>query len=171
MTTQQLYLINCLYLVALVLVAFFTRATARRIAGALVGGVAVSVMALGADALGEELGWWRMAVWGPHILPLVCLSFVVSVTPIYLVTWRVARKFGRRGLVVVVVALTVIGPPRDYAYMARFPEWGSYAPGVVPVLAIAAIYAMLVPLGHSLMRLVAGPAKTDRLARRPWESA
>lgn len=170
MTTQQLYVINCLYAIALALVAFFTRATGRRLAGALVGGAAVSVIALGADALGEELGWWRMAIWGLY-LPLVYVSFVVSLAPIYLVTWRVARKFGWRGLAVGVLVLTVIGPPRDYMYVARFPEWASYAPGVVPVLAIATLYAIVVPLGHSMMRLVAGPAKADRLARRPWESA
>ncbi len=112
-----------------------------------------------------------MAIWGPDILPLVYFNFVISVTPIYLVTWRIARKFGRRGLAVAVVVLTVIGPPRDYAYMARFPEWGRYAPGVVPALAIAAIYASLVPLGHPVMRLIAGPAGADRLARRPWETS
>jgi hypothetical protein len=26
-------------------------------------------------------------------------------------------------------------------------------------------------VGHGVMRLVAGPAREDRLARRPWESA
>lgn len=171
MTTQQLYLFNGLYLAGLVVVAILTRATARRIVGALAGGAAVGVMALSADALGEKLGWWRMAIWGPYLLPLVYLDFVVSAAPIYLVTWRVARRFGRRGLAVVAAVLTVIGPPRDYAYMARFPEWGSYAPGVVPVLAIAAIYALLIPLGHGVMRLVAGPAREDRLARRPWDAA
>ena len=171
MTARQLYLISCLYFVALVLVAFFTRATARRVAGALVGAVAFGLMGLVADALGERLGWWRMALWGPNLLPLVRLCFVVSLTPVYLVTWRVARRYGWRGLAVVVVVLAVLGPPRDYAIMARFPEWGSYAPGVVPVLVVAAIYAFLVPIGHSVMRLVAGPAKADRLTRRPWEPA
>jgi len=171
MTTQQLHLMNGFYLVALILVAFFTRATARRIAGALVGGIAGGGMALGVDALGEEWGWWRMAIWGPSLLPLVYLDFVVSVMPIYLVTWRVARKFGWRGLAVVAGGLAGIGPPRDYAYMARFPAWGSYARGIVPVLAIAAIYALLLPLGHGVMRLVAGPASADRLSRRPWEAA
>jgi len=171
MTSQQLHIANGLYLAMLVVVAIATRATARRIAGAVAGAVACGAMALGADAIGEEFGWWRMAIWAPDILPLVYLNFVVSCTPIFLVTWRVARRFRRLGLTVVTVVLVVIGPPRDYAYMARFPEWGAYAPGVVPVLAIAAIYATLVPLGHSVMRLVAGPASQDRLARRPWEAA
>ena len=171
MTTQQLYLFNCLYLGILVVVAFFTRATARRIAGAMAGGVVFSVVALGIIALGEEVGWWHMAItWEPYFLTVLCLGFALCAF-IYLITWRIARRFGWRGLAVAVAAAAIIGPPRDYWYMARFPEWGAYAPGVAPVLAIAATYAVMVVLGHGVMRLVAGPAREDRLARRPWESA
>ena len=112
-----------------------------------------------------------MAIWVPSILPLLYVAFVVSIAPIYLVTWRVARRFGWRGLAVAAVVIAVLGPPRDYAYMASFPEWGSYGPGIVPVLAIAGIYAMLVPLGHFVMRPIAGPPCADRLVRRPWETA
>ncbi len=66
MTTQQLLLFNCLYLAALVVVAYFTRATARRIAGALAGGAAFGVVALGIIALGEAAAWWHMAItWEP----------------------------------------------------------------------------------------------------------
>jgi hypothetical protein len=167
LTKVQLHLFNCFYLTVFIVVAFFTRATARRIAGALAGGVVFGVVALGIIALGEKAGWWHMAIaWEPYFLTLMLIDFALGAF-IYLITWRIARRFGWRGLAVVVVVLTVIGPPRDYAYMARFPEWGSYAPGVVPVLVIAVIYAILVPLGHSVMRLVAGPAGADRLARRP----
>ena len=47
MTTLQIHLFNCLYLAVLIVIAFFTRATARRIAGALAGGIAFGVVALG----------------------------------------------------------------------------------------------------------------------------
>jgi hypothetical protein len=90
---------------------------------------------------------------------------------IYLITWRIARRLGWRGLVVVMVVFAALGPVRDYQYMAMFPGWGAYAPGIAPVLAIAATYAVMVVLGHGVMRLVAGPAREDRRARRPWESA
>ena len=43
MTTQQLTLFNALYLVALLIVAFLTCPTLRRIAGALAGAAVVSV--------------------------------------------------------------------------------------------------------------------------------
>jgi hypothetical protein len=170
MTTQQLHLSNCLYLVALVVVAFLTRATWRRIAGALAGGAAFGLLALGAVTLGEELGWWHFAItWEPYFLTLFVINFALPVAPVFLVTWRVARRFGWRGLAVVVIALAAIGPPRDYAYMQRFPEWGTYGPGVSPFLAVAAIYASIVPVGQSVMRLVAGPARGSPLAQRPWE--
>jgi hypothetical protein len=171
MTTQQLYLFNGLYLVVLIVMAILTRATPRRLAGALAGGVAVGVMALGIIALGEEAGWWHMAItWEPYFLTVMLIDFALCGF-IFLITWRIARRFGWRGLAVVGVVAAVIGPPRDYWYMAQFPEWGAYAPGITPFLAISATYVLLGVAGHGVMRLIAGPATADRLARRPWEPA
>jgi hypothetical protein len=127
---------------------------------------------LGAVALGEEMGWWHFVIaWEPYFLTLLLLDAVISCGAIFLVTWRVARRFGWRGLVVVVVILAIIGPPRDYWYMKTFPEWGEYRPGIAPFVAVAVIYALLVPVGQPVMRLVAGPARADPLARRPWQVA
>ena len=170
MTTFQLHLFNGVYLAVLVAVAFFTRATVRRIAGAVAGGVGFGVVALGIIACGEKVGWWYMAItWEPYFVTLLMAGFTLGAF-IYLITWRIARRFGWRGLAVAVIVAAVIGPPRDYWYMARFPEWGAYGPGVAPVLAIAATYAVMVVLGHGIMRLVAGPARADRLARRSWDA-
>jgi len=171
MTTQQIHICNGLYLVILIVVAVLTRATARRIAGAVVGGVAYGVVALGIVALGEKAGLWHMALtWEPYFLTLLLINFALSAY-VYLITWRIDRRFGWRGLAVVVIVAVVIGPPRDYSFLANYPEWGAYAPGVAPVLAVAANYVLLVLVGHGVMRLVAGPAGEDRLARRPWESS
>jgi hypothetical protein len=157
MTTTQLHLLNGLYLIILVVVAVLTRATARRIAGALVGGAAAGVLAPGIVALGEKAGWWHMAItWAPYFLTLLRIDFALCAF-IFLITWRIARRFGWRALAVVIIAAAVIGPPRDYWYLARFPEWGAYGPGIVPVLAISATYVLLVLLGHGVMRLIAGP--------------
>jgi len=170
-TTQQLHLFNGIGLVVFVVVAILTRATARRVVGALAGGAALGVVALGIIALWVEAGWWRFAItWEPYYLTLLWIDFALGAY-IFLITWRIARRFGWRGLTAVVIAAAVIGPPRDYWYTKRFPEWGSYAPGVAPVLAISATYVILVGLGHGVMRLVAGPARGSPLARRPWESA
>jgi len=89
---------------------------------------------------------------------------------IFLITWRIDRWFGRRGLAVVAVGLAVIGPPRDYWYMQHFPEWGYYAPGIAPLLAISVTYVLVCVVGHGVMQLIAGPARQDQLARRPWEA-
>ena len=172
MTTQQIHLFNCLYLAVWVVVALITRGDgAARIAGALAGGIAVGVVVLGVIALGEKVGWWHMAItWEPYFLTLLLIDLALSAF-IYLITWRITRRFGWRGLAVVVIVAAVVGPPRDYWYMAKFPEWGAYGPGIAPVLAISATYVLIVLLGHGVMRLVAGPARGSLLARRPWESA
>jgi uncharacterized membrane protein len=167
MTTQQLHLFNAIGLVVLVVVAFLTRATARRIAGAVAGAAAFGVVALGINAFGEKAGWWHMVItWEPYFIALLLIDFTLCAF-IYLITWRIARRFGWRGLAVVVIVSAIIGPVRDYWYLARFPEWGAYGPGIAPVLAISVTYIVMVLLGHGVMYLVAGPARADRLARAP----
>ena len=171
MTTQQLYLFSGLYLILLVVVVVLTHATARRIRGALAGGLAVGVAGLGIIALGGKAGWWHQVItWQPYFLALLVVSFALCAF-VFLITWRIARRFGRRGLTVAMIFVAVIGPPRDYWYMARFPEWGAYNWGIATVLAVSAAYVLLGILGHGVMRLVAGPAREDRQARWPWEAA
>jgi len=69
------------------------------------------------------------------------------------------------------LALAILGPPRDYRFMATHPEWGAYAPGVAPLIAVGMTYALGVLLGHLVMWLVAGPVRGSPLARRPWEAS
>jgi hypothetical protein len=169
MTIRQIYLFTCLYLALLAVVIVVTRATLQRVAGALAGAAADGVAGLGIIAIGERAGWWHFVMsWEPYFLTLMCLG-MIPCGFIFLITWRIARRFGGRGLAVVVLVVAVLGPARDYLYMAAYPEWGTYAPGLTPVFATSAAYVTLGILGHGLMRQVAGPAAADRLARRPWE--
>lgn len=164
MTTQQIIIFTCAYLVALVAVVYFTRPTSRRLVGALAGGAAVGCFGMGAIVLGNASGLWRVPItWTPYFVSLFYLGLAISVTPIYLVTWRLARRFGWRGLAVFIGIVTIIGPPRDYLYAATYPAWMVFAPGVAPILADAATYAGIVAIGHGVMRLVAGPSRADRL--------
>ena len=166
MTTQQIILWSCVYLVELVAVIYFTRATARRIVGALMGGAVAGLLTLGAISLCGSLGWWQISLAStPYFRLLFYLALSIWPAPVYLVTWRVARRFGWRGLAVFVVVVAVIGPPRDYLIAAKFPQWMVFAPGVAPVLADAATYVGIVVIGHAVMRLIAGPASQDQLAR------
>ena len=163
MTIPQLYLFNVFYLAIFVVVAIFTRARIRRVVGALVGAAVFGVVALLIIRLGEWGGLWQMALqWDPYYLALMLIDFALCGF-IYLITWRIARRFGWRGLAVVVVLAAVLGPVRDYAYMRRFPEWGSYAPGIAPMIAVSATYVLMILLGHGVMRLIAGPACSDPL--------
>jgi hypothetical protein len=172
MTTQQVILWSCAYLIGFGVVFYFTRATTRRVVGAMFGGAAAGLLGLGAIALSEALGWWWIPFAStPYFLALFYLGLSISLMPIYLVTWRLARRFGWRGLAVFTGIVTVIGPPRDYLYAAMFPKWMVFAPGVAPILADGATYAGVVILGHVVMRLIAGPASEDRLARTPIEAA
>jgi hypothetical protein len=172
MTTQQIILWSCVYLVELVAVVYFTRATRRRVVAALAGGVAAGLLALGAITLCEAMGWWQIPFAStPYFLLLFYFALSIWPAPVYLVTWRVARRFGWRGLAVFVACVALIGPPRDYLIAAKFPKWMVFAPGVLPILADAATYVGIVVVGHVVMRLIAGPATGDRLARRPMEAA
>jgi len=148
------------YLVELVAVVYFTRATSRRILGAFVGGVAVGCFGMAAIALGNALELWRVPITRtPYFVALFYLALAISVTPIYLVTWRLARRFGWRGLAVFIGIVAIIGPPRDYLFASTFPGWMVFAPGVAPILADAVTYVGIVALGHAVMRLVAGPSR------------
>ena len=171
MTAQQLHLFNGLYLVVLVVVAVLTRATARRIAGALAGAAAMFVVGLAIVALGERVGWRRWEFpWEPNFLTALWINCTLCAF-VFLITWRIARRIGGRGLAVVAAVAAVLGPIRDKSFVERYPQWGSFAPGVAPVLAISASYVLAGVVGHGVMRLVAGPARASPLARRPWEAA
>jgi len=168
MTAGQLYWFDGLYLVLLIVVAIITRATAQRFVGAVTGGLAAGMAALGIDAAGEKAQLWHFAVaWEPVFVALLVVNFTLCAY-VFLILWRVVRRFGSRGFALTLILAALIGPPRDYWYMARFPEWGSYASGISPALAISATYVVLLVLGYGAMRLVAGPAREDRLAQWPW---
>jgi hypothetical protein len=155
-----------LYLAGFAAVAYLTKPKMPRIAGAFCGGAAFGLVALMALALGETQRWWRLPKAGSsHFQLLLWLGIAVSCAPVYLITWRVARRFGGGGLAVFALAAAVIGPPRDYVIAAKFPDWIIFSAGIAPVLGVGTIYALLVVVGHGVMRLVAGPAQDDSLAR------
>jgi len=172
MTTQQILLMECLYLALLGAVIHFTRATTRRSVGALAGGAAAGLLGLGAIALGDARDWWRIPPSAiPYFRLQLFLGLTISMTPTFLITWRVARRFGWRGLAVALGVVALIGPPRDCLIVAMFPTWMAFAPGVIPVLADAAAYIGMVTVGHAVMRLSAGPAYADRFSHRTGKTA
>lgn len=171
MTIEQLYWFSGLALILTVIAALLTRATLRRIVGASAGATAGGPVAIAIIVLCEKAGWWHMVFpREPYFLALLWLSLAFC-GYVFLLTWRIARRFGARGLAVAAGIIAILGPLRDSLYMAKFPEWGSYAPGLAPMLAISVAYLVLGIVGHGLMRLIAGPADRDQLARRPWDQS
>jgi len=117
-------------------------------------------------ALCEALGWWRMPIAStPFQALLLYFAISISLSPIYLVTWRIARRFAWRGLAIFTAVVTIIGAPRDYLIAAKFPQWMVFLPGVAPILADSVAYFLIVVAGHAVMRQIAGPSASDPLAR------
>jgi len=157
--------------ILLIAVAILARARTRRIVGAVAGGLVVGVVALGIIALGEKAQLWHFVIpWEPYFLAHLVVDFSLCAF-VFLIMWRVVRRFGSRGFGMTIIIAALIGPLRDYWYMAHFPEWGAYASGASPVLAISVTYVLLIVLGYGVMRLVGGPARADRLACWPWKAA
>jgi hypothetical protein len=170
MNAPQLVFSILIYAVAIPLVARLVRATRRRLVGALVGGVAIAAAAMPLLDLGGRLGWWTIRLVPPANDALVFLSFATAAPVFPLISWRVARRWGGAGLAAMTALAALLGPPRDAAWVAMFPEWMSYGPGPAPYLAVAAFYAGAVVIGHAAMTAVAGPSAPDPLADRPRPS-
>ena len=160
-----------IYLASLGAAAYFARPGARRMMGALGGGVAAGLSLPPLLALAEAQGWWRCPFLNlPHaplltLWPFSILVFSVSYAAIALAGWRIERRFGWPGTAWLLAAACVIGPPRDYAIATRYPELMVFGPGAAPIAGNAAVYFVTVALTLAVMRLIAGPAAKDRLAR------
>ena len=167
----QLHIFNALYLILLVVVAIITRANTRRIVGALAGTIAAAAAGIGVIAVCQRVGWWHFNThWDPYYLFQMGIGVALG-SFVFLLTWRLARRFGGRGLAIALLVAAILGPFRDSAYMARFPDWGYYSPGIAPMLAISVAYVVIGVVGHGLMRVISGPATADPLARPLWKHA
>lgn len=173
MTTQQMLLLaTCVYLILLAATTYFTRATRRRFLAALAGGLAVALIGVGVEVLFQTLGFWHYPSadqpYGPPMMyPLVVVMWAV----LALLGWRVMRRFGWRGQAVFLTAVTVVGTLRDYLIAGQALGFIVLAPGPLTVLVDAVCWAGTTALAQAVMRVVAGPAGADRLARRPWGAA
>jgi hypothetical protein len=172
MPLQQLLLIaSCVYLAVLVATVYFTRATTRRVLGAVAGGVAVAVVGFGVEVVCQALGFWRYPSDDTGHGSLLMYPVLVLVWAVFsLIGWRVMRRFGWRGQVVFLAVVTVQGTLRDYFEAGQALGVIILAPGPMTVLVDAVCWFGLTALAQGMMRLVAGPAAADQLARRPWQA-
>ena len=172
MTTQILLLATCVYLAGLALVTYLTRAGLRRFLGALAGGCAVAVVGAGVEILARTVGLWHYPSVEQPYGPLLMYPVLILMWAGYsLIGWRVMRRFGRRGLVVFLAAVMVLGTFRDYFVADKALGFITLSPGIGTILADGVCWSGLTALAMGVMRLVAGPATSDRLLRRRWEVA
>jgi hypothetical protein len=65
-TIGQLHMFNALYLILLVVVVIITRASMRRIVGALVGTFDAAAAGIAVIAVCERAGWWHFNMHWNH---------------------------------------------------------------------------------------------------------
>lgn len=167
----QLVLWACLAPAACGSAVFFTRARIRRVAGALTGGMLFGATWVIKLRLDYSMGWWRTRfAETPDPLSLVspALGLGIGVLGglVFLISWRVARRFGWVGVAVFIVVASASFTVRDRMYWDKFMHMMTVSWGVQALLADTAIFVLGLTLGHAAMRMVAGPAKGDGLARR-----
>ena len=147
---------------------FVTRATTRRVAGALCSALVFTAMSAPIDRLALRAGWWSypscdMPAHPP--LPIYVGQALIFVGCTALVAWRVQRRFGARGVATLAAIVCAAGLMRDFSVAAIFPEMICFGP--VPTSAIADIgaWAIVVFVALAVTRLVAGPASADSLRK------
>jgi len=165
MTTSFLLSVTGVYFVGFAVLAYFTRATRRRLLGALAGGLTVAVVGVGVETLFQTLGFWHYPGvdqrYGPVLMyPLVVLLWAGFA----LIGWRVMRRFGGRGEMVFLVVVTLFGTARDFAVAWLRPDLIAMTAGVALVAIDLILWGGLTALAQGVMRLVAGPATADPLA-------
>jgi CDP-diglyceride synthetase len=156
----------------LVVVAYFARATRRRIAGALIGAIPIIPMVMLYDRFAAQQGWWHYPSVTTATAPL---AWYIAAALWYgaalgLVGWRAIRRFATRGLLVFVVVFALFGVTRDYLYSVT-TRLIVFGPGLVPLIADLFAYASAAAMVQLLMYWIAGPAQADPLARMPQASA
>ena len=167
-TAPLIVLFLCCTLAVSVASVYLTRATSLRVAGALAGGLPVAAAMVIKFRVGRPFGWWRSGFTGdPHpmslLSPLFPLTIALAGAAYLLVCWRVSRRFGWAGLTLFIVALS-----GELALHDRFlwdPALNIATVGIYPMLTDAALWALGFALGHGIMRLIAGPARSDVFAR------
>jgi hypothetical protein len=148
--------------------AYFTRATPQRVAGALLGGLGFGAANLIWDIVAFHTGWWHYPFTAaPYAtLPLYLADGLFYGAAVGLIGWRVIRRFGLRGLLVFLALFTLYGMVRDFGGAAATHDaYLIFGTGLVPALGDGASWLVDQALAQGLMRLVAGPAVSDPLAR------
>jgi eukaryotic-like serine/threonine-protein kinase len=159
----ELLLMTYVALALLVAAVYFSRAHIMRFGSALVGSAVFSLLVV---ALPIAMRWRRFVVLkhSTQALMLYYTIYVLVGAIVALTGWRIARRFGWRGLAGFVAVVSIVGPIREQLYFTA-ARLMVVAPGRAPWIATSVTWACALLLSHAVMRLMAGPAQDDRLAR------
>jgi hypothetical protein len=161
-TFQVLYLAGAISFFILVLSA--TRARRRRIAGVLASVLVFTAISAPIDMLGYRTGLWfyPSCVDPPHPpLAVYVGQALIFVGGIALVGWRVQRRYGARGLLVLAAVVCGVGLVRDFSVAAIFPRMLRFGPAPAAELADVGAWAVVVGVALGVTRLVAGASSRD----------
>lgn len=154
--------------------AFFTRASLRRIAGALVGSAAYGGLSWLWDHAALALGWWSYPAFSEsEEFPLAGYALAgIAGGAMGFIGWRIFRRWGWRGLTGWLAVWFAYGLVHDYGGSQAFSSSNlmAFGPGPIPIIADMIMYVTLNSAPLLSMRLIAGPAATDPLARMPHPS-
>ena len=146
--------------------AYVSQAQTLRAASSIVGGAIFSAFV---TAIPISMGWRRF-VHLEHSTQALWLLYAIGVPfggILALAGWRIARRLGWLGLAAFVIVASIGFPIRERLYLSA-AHLMVVVPGTVPWIAYTLSWACALLLSHSIMRLMAGRAVDDRLARRRW---
>ena len=150
----------------LLIVIWFTHPGLRRLVGALAGGLVFSALNVGCDIIAYYIGWWHYPFTEDTHAPWLFYAGagLFYGAAVALIGWRINRRFKVRGLIIFLFLLSMFGAIRDFAY-ASVTHLLVFGHGIVPIIADWSAWATLFLVTQLVMRLIAGPANTDQLAR------
>lgn len=150
-------------LVVFCVLALLTRAGARRVAGAVCSALVFTALSAPVDHLAARQGWWRYpSCVNPAHPPLAVYlgQALLFVGTIALIGWRVQRRFGARGVMILAAIVCSLGLARNLAVAAALPDVIRFGPMPAAALADLGAWALVVLVAVGVSRPVGGAARS-----------
>jgi serine/threonine protein kinase len=152
---------------------YLSRATVMRVVGALAGGAIFAVIWWVCKLVSHSsfVGWRRpVSQIAPELLQVFALPLLMSMdcwfgATLLLVMWRVDRRFGPKALLACIVVLAGYCALREQLWMGSLLELTGKPLDAALLLADTIIWVCSLVMAQVLMRVISGPARSDRLAR------
>ena len=165
--TPEILQFNVLLWIGFGMTLYFTRASPRRVLGAITAGVLFLLLFMIEETLPAGLHHFSWTVPVPPST-LVYAEMIPFGGIIALLGWRITRRFGWRGQAAFLLAACIGGPARDYMWAIRMAGVAG-VPGLLPWIANGLFWLGGAGLGQAVLRLIAGQAARDRFTGAAWK--